>query len=168
MGPSVGQTGPCVYDRGLLLVREEAPVGPISPPTVKKDFLGQRIPPSLNTRGFSVGYRTICWSEGALRVSEGSFSVRLAFRLSKNIFLFRGAHLRLTEAFRRSEGALVGPWSPLSNKRTSDELMSPRSVLRSPPLFCEPTVGLQRPYANMRRLHDVHQTRFKQGIGGLG
>ena len=39
MGPSVGQMVPAFITGGPLLVRKGVPVGPISPPTVRKYFL---------------------------------------------------------------------------------------------------------------------------------
>ena len=69
MGPSVGQTGPCVYNRGPLLVREGALVGPIGPSTVKKYFPGQRSLPSLNARGSPsvIGETGASWAGFCLR-----------------------------------------------------------------------------------------------------
>ena len=69
-------------------------VGQISPPSVKKYFLGHKGPPSFKTRGPFVRHRTIsCRSERALR-------------RSKNIFLVRGALHRLTP---EGPPSVIGP-----------------------------------------------------------
>ena len=55
--------------------------------------------------------------------------------------------------------------------KSHDELRGPRSVLRRPPLFYEPAVGLQRPSANMRRLAICREATLrclKKPIDGFG
>ena len=93
-GPSVGHRtivrsegalriseGALCQSEGALHLAEGPSVGQISPPPVKKYFLGQRVPPSFNTRrpssvvGPSVGHRgALHLSEGALSWSEGALS----------------------------------------------------------------------------------------------
>ena len=79
-------------------------VGQISPPSVKKYFLGQKGTPLFNTRGPSVDCRTICRSEGPPFIRRSLLSVRggtpstrgslcrpdKPFVGQKNIFLVRG------------------------------------------------------------------------------
>ena len=71
-GTSVSQSGPSVGQTGVFRLSEGPSAGQISSPSIKEYFVGQRGHPSLNIRGPSVGHKTICESEGVLRLSEGT------------------------------------------------------------------------------------------------
>ena len=123
-------------------------------------------------------------SEGALRLSEGPSVGQISPPSVKNIFLARGTLRRLTEVFHRPEGApnrsvgssIVGRTKsseifrgPLT--KSSDDLSGPPWVLKSPPLFYEPAVGLQWPSVNMRRLaicQGAPPGSLKKLINGFG